>query len=376
MEFIAAVGTAAMVGLATGFTTPLVSLRLDALGANGTVIGAAAAMPAAGFLLSAMLTGTLVRRFPARRVLILATLGSAVSILSLAAADTVSSLIAVRLLMGVCTGLLVIIGETWINQMASDSARGRMVAVYTTAFTLAQTSGPALLALLGTADAPILVAASLQTSAVVPLLWACCPVTYEAGGNQTGILSIIRDAPAILTAVLAFAFFDSAVLALMPLYGIAHGLTARLAALTITATFLGDTLFQVPLGWLADRIDHGRLHVACGALALVLALSMDFLVRVPLLLWPALVAFGAATSGVYTLGLIRMGNHFRGSRLTAANAAAGLVWGLGGLVGPVIGGSAVRLVGSSGLMMSLALVLLVFLASARVPMRHPDLAPN
>ena len=371
-ELIAAISTSAVVGLASGFTTPLVSLRLHALGANGGVVGAAAAMPAAGFLVSALLTGMILRHFPARRALILATLGSAASTMLLVAAGTITSLIAVRLLTGVCTGLLVIVCETWINQLAADSARGRTVAVYTTVFTLAQTSGPALLALLGGTDAPVLAAAALQASAVVPLLWSRCPVSGGAGGSKTGMLSIVRDAPVIVAAVLAFAFFDSAVLALMPLYSLDKGLTAKLAALTVTATFLGDTLFQVPLGWLADRVDHGRLHIASGFLALVLAVSMGFLVRAPLLLWPSLVIFGAATSGVYTLGLIRMGDHFSGPRLTTANAAAGLVWGLGGLVGPLISGTAMRLAGPDGLMTALAMVLVVFLTSARLPMGPAD----
>ncbi|MEU7879037.1 MFS transporter [Microbispora bryophytorum] len=370
VEAVAAIGTSAMVGLATGFSTPLVSLRLDSMGTGSSLVGLAAAMPAVGFLVSAPLTQVLARRVRARRLLLGGTIGSACSILCLALTSDLTAWIVLRLCMGIATGILVIVGETWINALAPDSARGRLVAVYTTVFTLCQTTGPSLLAALGhEGTAPIVIAAAVQMTAAIPLLLASCVIGGLDVRDRMSLLGFMRAAPVIVVAVLAFAFFDSAVLAFLPLYGLDHGMTAATASIMVTIVFLGDTLFQIPLGWLADRFNRPALHRYCGVGMLAAALLLPLLMGAPILLWPALLVLGAAAGGIYTLGLVRMGDHFKGARLATANAAAGLVWGLGGVTGPLVGGGMIDAIGPEGLVAVLVLLPFAFLAATRASIR-------
>lgn len=45
--------------------------------------------------------------------------------------------------------LLFTIGEAWVTQLADDTSRGRVVAIYATNFTLFQMTGPVLVSVIG-----------------------------------------------------------------------------------------------------------------------------------------------------------------------------------------------------------------------------------
>jgi hypothetical protein len=59
---------------------------------------------------------------------------------------------------------------------------------------------------------------------------------------------------------------------------------------------------------------------------------------------------------LYTLTLIELGRNFQGDLLLAGNAAFTVAWGLGGVLGPPLGGAAMQLFGRAGLPAVLFLV--------------------
>lgn len=104
-------------------------------------------------------------------------------------------------------------------------------------------------------------------------------------------------APALCMAVLFFSFFDAVVLSLLPVYATSHGFAVGVAALMVTVVFAGDMLFQLPLGWLADRVERTGLHLACGLVAMVIGIGLPWLLNLTWLLWPLLVVLGAVAGG-------------------------------------------------------------------------------
>jgi len=60
--------------------------------------------------------------------------------------------------------------------------------------------------------------------------------------------------------------------------------------------------------------------------------------------WPALLlvfVWGGFIAGIYTVGLAHLGSSFKGQDLAAANAAFSILYAIGSLVGPGIGGLAI-----------------------------------
>ena len=90
----------------------------------------------------------------------------------------------------------------------------------------------------------------------------------------------------------------------------------------------------------------------------------------PTLFLVALVAWGGCLGALYNVSLAVIGDRFRGGALVVANAAFGIVYSLGSLVGPMINGSALDMLNSHGLMVSAMTIFLVFVfASSALSLR-------
>ncbi|HXH04172.1 MAG TPA: MFS transporter [Candidatus Competibacteraceae bacterium] len=363
---LAVIACISVVGLALGLTIPLVSLVLETRGVDSTGIGLLSAMPALAILLCSALVPPLVARIGARAALYLGILVCAGSTLALPVSDCYAWWLLLRFAMGAATGVLFTVSESWINQLAAERHRGKLVALYATMLALCMALGPALIGLTGHAGAlPFVVAAAILGSAALPLALLGCTSAAPLGiGGRSafGVTGFVRLAPVLCAAVMLFAYWDGMTLAMLPLFGLDYGYAPAEAALMVTALIAGNIVLQLPIGWLADHLDRGRLLVACGFAALAGALALPLVASTPWLLWPTLVLAGAAAGGLYTLAIILVGQRYRGAELVAANAAIGMLWGLGSLLGPLSAGLAMRGLSADGLPAALALATALFLA--------------
>ena len=122
------------IGLALGVTMPLVSLRLASWGHGSFAIGVMAATPAIGVLLGASLVGRLAARLGTTRLMQFCLLSGALSVMLLALVQSYPVWLFLRLLIGVGLTMVFILGESWINQLALEKWRGRLVALYGTGY--------------------------------------------------------------------------------------------------------------------------------------------------------------------------------------------------------------------------------------------------
>ena len=361
---VTAIGSICVVGLATGLTLPLVSLRLTQAGAVPATIAAMAALPAVGTIGVSFCLSGLTRALGSRMLLIGAMTLSCASVLVLASPYAPMLWMLSRLAMGVSTGILFALGEARVLEVSAGSSRGRWTAVYAMTLTACQFAGPALLAAAGPdALTPIVITALMHLIAIALLIRTGWHSTLSEDEESLSLREFLCDSLPLAVAVLFFAMFDSAVLSLLPIYGLKIGLTARLAVLTVTVVFLGDSCLQLPLGWAADRLARSGAHAACGLLTGVMALALAFGLFSTPAMWLALFVMGGAAGGTYTLALVRIGDRFSGARLISANAYVGLLWGAGGLAGPLLGGAAMQAINPRGLMLFVAAGAFAFLVS-------------
>lgn len=329
------------VGLALGLSLPLVSLRLEGWGHGPFAIGVMAAMPGIGVLLGASLAGGLATAFGAARLMRLSLLVGALSVALLALLPGYPLWLLLRLWLGVTLTLVFILGESWINQLAVEAWRGRLVALYGTGYALSQLSGPLLLAWLGTAgDAGFWGAVLLMLGGALLLLGARgAPQMDARPGVGRGLRGFCRHLPTVAWAVVLFAAFETMILTLLPVYGLRQGLDQATALRMAGAVVIGDALLQLPLGWLADRVPRRALFRTCGLVLLLVSLAIPALLQ-SVFIWGLLILFGASAGGLFTLALILVGERFRDAALVRANAHVAQLWGIGCLLGPLATGAA------------------------------------
>ena len=136
---------------------------------------------------------------------------------------------------------------------------------------------------------------------------------------------------------------------------------------------LGNVLFQIPFGWLADRVDRrlvllmAGLGGALGSSLIPLASSSFPALLVLLFLW------GGIAGTLYTVGLAHLGATVRGPELAGANAAFVVLYNVGLMLGPPIIGGGMDLAPPQGFAYSLCLLFLGYagIVALRI-VRHPE----
>lgn len=365
----AIVACMAVYGITLGMTAPLLSLLLEARGTGRTLIGLNAAMPALAMLLVSPMIPRIVTAVGFRPFLFGCFVTELVAFLALPVFDHLYAWFAIRFVMGASGGGLFIVAETWINQIADDRNRGRVMGLYVTVLAAGFAAGPLLLVVTGTAGwTPFLVGAGFIAAAMLPLARTGAGAPVLEGRASFSILRFLTIAPTLAGAVLVFAFVETTLFALMPVFAVRSGAAEATAAIMLAVLTVGNIIAQLPIGWAADRWNRYGVMIACAAAGLVGALLLPLLIGGGAALWLMLLVWGGLLPGIYTVAMAILGQRFRGDDLITANAAFGVLWGVGSLAGPALGGAAMDLWDPHGLPATLAVASALFLVVALV--RH------
>ncbi|TXN21377.1 MFS transporter [Methylobacterium sp. WL9] len=346
----AAITCVAVVGIGLSLSIPLLSLEMERMGASGAMIGLNTAV--GGF--ASILTVPFVPRLAARvgvLPLLLFSIGLGAALLvGFKVFYDLAWWFPLRFFFSATLGALFVLSEFWITQAAAPARRGLVMGIYATVLALGFAIGPGLLVLLGTEGfAPYLAGAALFVVAALPIVLArgVSPTISREGGSVR-FLAYLRLAPAATLAAFIYGAVETGGFAILPLYGLKVGFDAQTAAGLVSAVALGNVLFAIPVGWLADRTDRGLVLLAAsivGALgaALIPAASASLPVLVGLLfLW------GGVAGTLYTVGLAHLGASVRGPDLAGANAAFVVLYSAGLMIGPPMIGAGMDLVVPQG----------------------------
>ncbi len=368
----------AVFSLTTGYSYPAIAFNMAARGYSAGIIGAQAACAGLGILASAVLMPVLAQRFGAWRLALVGLYGTVVAIFAFGLTENLALWLILRLVLGAMVNILFVVAEIWINQLAPDALRGRIIAVFAATNAGMFALGPLLVPVVGysgpSSFGVMAGVVGVMGLALVRLRAIEQPLEPAPFAVSLRIVTVI---PVLLLAVVAFGFHDGATLALWVVYAFARGLGETMAALTLSALIMGSVVLQLPIGWLADRMSRRRL------LAIVAAVGFGGAALLPLVdlasWWgfAHLLIWGAAAFGVHAVSLTLVGQHLGGAGLVAAAAAFGMAWGIGALAGPWVTGLLMDHAGPSMLPATIAAIygLLTLAALAAAPIR-PSLAAS
>ncbi|WP_153099590.1 MFS transporter [Paraburkholderia hayleyella] len=365
-DFMALILSVAVVGLGSGATLPLTALALIQAGYGIDVVGLLSAAQAGGGLLIAPLTGWITRRYGSRQVIMGAVLCAGLSTLLMQATANLFVWGILRVLCGAALMLLFTIGEAWVNQLASDTNRGRVVALYATNFTLFQMAGPVLVSQIEDFTQWRFALCGVIFLCALPVLMMIRAAPHMTSASEThgSWRHVLPQMPAIVIGTGFFALFDTIALSLMPLFAMEHGIDSRTAVLFASALLLGDTTMQLPIGWLADRLGRERVHLGSAVVVVLLLPLLPWAVSSPWICWPLLFVLGAAAGAIYTLSLVACGERFRGTALVSASSMVGAAWCIASFGGPLITGSLMKHAGNDAMIAVLLVAALAFLTAA------------
>jgi MFS family permease len=371
LSFVALLSVASVFGFALGISFPMLALALESLGLSDTMIGVNGASEALGLLASAFILPTLTRKYGPMAIMTLSVLVTFLCFLGFGLFYDPDIWLVLRFILGFAINGLFMLSETWLNLLANESNRGRYVGIYATVLAASFAFGPLLVPVIGfTGMLPYATCAMIIALGLIPL-FAGRRVIPDMSSHQgsNNILIYLVQMPTIMAASLLISFLDLAAFGLLPVYAIRIGFDADTAPLMLTALSLGNLCLQIPIGWLSDRINRYTTLILLGVGTMAATLLVPVVNGMPWVFWPLLFFWGGMAYGLFTVSLSIMGSRYQGAALVSASAAAGAVWGIGGLLGPLTGGIAMDAVGPHGLMWVVAFGCALFLIVAIY--RHP-----
>lgn len=362
----AAILSMGMVNLSMGIAFPLTALILARQGVEPGMIGLSTAAQAAPVFVISPFAPRLMRRFGPADVMIAGLILAGISFVLMALYPTLLAWFPLRFLLGTAATLLWATSEAWINSLAPDERRGRVIGIYSAAAAAGFASGPMLLALMGTDVTPFYVGAALMF--VAALIVTTADRSRDHFGetkSSSAMWRLVLIAPAALLANFFFAAAEDSLVTFFPLYAIRTGMSenASLALLTIAA--LGAIATQPVIGIAADRMN--RLDLLIGLVVATLGgyLLLPFVMPGAIATGMTLFVVVGLANGIFTLAMVLVGERFRGAELAGASAFTTAMWGTGALVGAPLSGIAMQMWDPHGL---IAAVLLIFLAYLPFPL--------
>jgi len=136
-------------GVAWGSLMPLVALRLAHQGVSAGVIGLNTAMSPLAILAVGPFLPRLIARLGTLASICYGLFAAAVTVLLLPALPNLPAWFALRFLAGAAVSIQWVVSETWLNLVASERDRGRIMGIYATVMALGFAIGPSLIGLVG-----------------------------------------------------------------------------------------------------------------------------------------------------------------------------------------------------------------------------------
>jgi len=340
-----------LISAGAGPLTTAISLRLETFSLAPLAIGAVTASYFAGLTLGSLLAARIILR--AGHIRAFTALVSLMSATALVYALSPAPLLwgVLRLAEGFCMAGVFICVESWLNDSATPSSRGAILACYMTALYVGQAGGQFLLRLdvLGVVG-PLLVISILMSVAVVPVA-----LTRRVGPQLTDVVSLsvvrlYRASPLGTAGTAVSGLLLGALYALGPAFARAMGFSIADSALFMSAVIFGGVALQWPLGRLSDGFD--RRYVIVGSLAAVVVASavmfaVDRLGHNALL--GAGILFGGTTFALYPLCVAHTNDYLSPRERVGGSGGLILIYSAAATLGPLLASAAMALLGPPGL---------------------------
>ena len=340
MSLVAVFSSSLGVGLIFGFQPPLIALVLGRSGSSSLAVGSVTAASLIAVILLGPLYPHAITRLGQRGAVIVGIGWGALILMAMPAWTGVGPWFVLRLLTGCGLGLSWIASEVWLNGITSPASRGTVMGIYGTVFSAGVMAGPALLELTGTQGwQPFVIGAACLVLTLLPLL--AIRGIDRAPRDFTpmrGMPVALRRAPVIMLASFVAGLIESAELTLLPLFGVHSGFGDHAALLMVTVFMAGNVVLQVPIGVLADRLGRRLMLGVCALLSSAGPLLLAPWLATPSLLWPLLFVWGGTLYAFYSQGVALLGGAFPQTELPTANTVFVMVYCLGGIIGPSVGG--------------------------------------
>jgi MFS family permease len=339
-------------------------------GLQGTLLGVRATLegfptPVIGVIMSCYYIGYLLGTFTAPRLVrnvghirVFAALAAVASAAILVQGSFVHPIpwAIMRLVSGVCFAGIYVVAESWLNDRASRSNRGTLLALYMLVLYIGLGSAQFLLVVANpTAPTLFMLVSVLISLAMVPIVVSAHQTPQASVPLKVRYRDLYRNSPLGVVAVTISGMISSTIFAMGPVYARLSGLGTSGVATFMAVSILSAVLTQYPVGRLSDRMDRRTVIAIVCTIATLVAVSIVVFNDMP----PGLfLVFAALFSGfvltLYSLAVSHVNDKLEPGQMVAASSALLSLNGTAAAIGPVLAGSLMAAFGPKAYFATLA----------------------
>ena len=356
---------ALIIGIKLGTLIPLLSLILESQGYSNTQIGINVIAQPIATILFVRVTPKIIHRYGLSRSIIAAQFVTVILYFAFPIFSGLTAWFVIRFLIGFAGALAWNAFDTWMLSMADDTNRGKIITIYNLVFVAGFALGPVMLSYTGIEGwLPFIVIASLSFCATIPLMvLETNPPKLPTHYSMPVLLTVIA-APTIFGAALLVGLEDVMFVAFFPIFLIQNNLSQELALQYVTIALVGGLLFQPLVGYLLDKYNKRLILNILVVVTFISPIMMSINLSNFYICILFLVLWGGASSSIFICALTMLGERYSASELAGATAILVMVFECGSVAGPIIGGSAMDMLGPNGFIYTLSSLTFIFLIIA------------
>ena len=349
-----------------GVFSTLVGIRAELKHLPTLVSGGITTAYYAGFLLGSWYTLRALAQVGHIRVYAaLASLLSA-SVLVSGVFDSPLVWIIMRSSTGFCYAGLYVVAESWLNGLAANTFRGRLLAVYNVVTVGAYGAGQLLVF---NFDARNLTgfafAAMIASLAVIPVAMSEQAATPNVDNHEHITLrELARVVPTGVGTILLVGLAHGGMLGMAVIYATREGLSVGRVGILIAAINLGGMALTWPISSASDDLDRRIIGVLSSLAVIVLGLVMLTQTPSSWVTTALLFAIGGFSFPLYAVGGAYTNDWVSQEQMGAAASQLVTLYGFGAMIGPLVAAPFLDIIGTQGFawsIISLHALILLFL---------------
>ncbi|MDI7861238.1 MFS transporter [Rhizobiaceae bacterium n13] len=352
--------------LAEGWSTFLISIM-----ATGYTLG---------FTISCVITPKLVQRVGHVRVFGALITLLTVAILACAMVVDWRAWMVFRGLAGFAIAGSYLIIESWLNERVTNDNRGTIFSVYMVTCLVGSIGGQYLVPLGDPETTQLFILCGIIFSlALFPTALSTAQSPSPIAQANFDLPKLYRVSPIAFVGSLLAGALSGTWASLGAVYTQTIGLTTAEGATLLASVLAGGAIAQMPIGRISDRIDRRQVMIACGGVGVAACTLMALVSSMNIYVISAASFFvGTVLYPIYALNVAHANDRAEPAEYVAISSGIMVLYGLGTVAGPVMGGAVMETTGPKGLLSFLALIFGFYAAYAawRMNRRSPDEAPK
>ena len=353
---------ALIIGIKLGTLIPLLSLILESRGYSNTEIGLNVVAQPLAVILFVRITPIIIHKIGLARSIVIAQIFTILLYFTFPIFESLTAWFIIRFLIGFAGALAWNAFDTWMLSMANDSNRGKIVTIYNTVFVIGFAIGPMVISLTGIEGwLPFVVIAALSFLAIIPLITIKIDDPKLPEKKSLPVFAAIIAAPTIFGAAILCGLDDVMFVSFFPIFMIKSNFSQDLALQYVTITLVGGVICQPIVGVLLDKVNKRLLMNIAVLITFICPIIFALFINNFYIMAISCFMWGGAASGIFAISLTMLGERYSASQVAGATAILVMVFEVGSLTGPLIGGRVMDLVGPMGFIYTITSFTFIFL---------------